>query len=104
MLPLPAATTTISGMAVTSQPVFDMFNQPMYLEVGVLIASVLIILIIMVLTDIPQHLRAMVAHRGVRKFDDAGAHRDSEATSAAIKEHNRFKRILAGGSRISRYD
>lgn len=104
MLPIPAATTTLANMQGTSIPVFGAFIPYGYMEIGLILGALAIVFIIGIIADIPAHLRAWFAHNSVRKFDSPVMHRDTTASSAAIREHNRFKSILRGGSRISRYD
>jgi hypothetical protein len=108
MLPLPAATTTLANTLETSQPVLNAFLPYGYMEIGIIIGALLIIFIIAIFRDaifgMLEHIRASWAHRKVRKFDSSPQHRDSGATSKAIAEHNRFKRIMAGRNRISRFD
>lgn len=104
MLPIPAATTTLANTLQTSQPVLNSFMPYGYMEIGIFLGALVVVFIIGVFAGIPQHIRAWLAHSNVRRFDSSASHRDSGATSAAIAEHNRFKKILKGGQRISRYD
>jgi len=46
MLPIPAASTTLDNMLVTSQPVFNAFMPYGYMEIGIIIAVVIVIFII----------------------------------------------------------
>lgn len=100
---IPAATTTLASTKPTADAIFGAFIPFGYMEVGVMVGAVIIVLIIGIISGIPERLRAMLAHSGVRKFDSPASHRDSAATSAAIREHNRFKKIMSGRG-ISRYD
>ena len=110
MLPLPAATTTIANMSVTSQPVLNAFLPYGYLQVGVFLGALLIIFLIYVFWDalsaLMFHIRALIAHKSVRKFDSPSQHRDAPATSAAIAEHRRYLSLTSNRNknRVSRYD
>lgn len=106
MLPIPAATTTLANTAETSQPVFDAFKPYAFMEIGLIVGALAIIFIIGVMAGIPEKIRAWFAHSQVRKFDSPLSHRDSEATSSAIREHRRYMGISSSRNRnrISRYD
>ena len=46
MLPIPAATTTLSNTLQTSQPVFNSFIPYGYMEIGVMVAGFVVLFII----------------------------------------------------------
>lgn len=104
MFPIPSATTTLANTLEVSQPVFDSFIPYGYMEIGVLVGALVIVFIILVFSGAMEKLRVYFAHKNSRKFDFSAQHNDSSATSSAIAEHNRFKKILRGGQKISRYD
>jgi len=102
MFPLPAATTTLANTLQTSQPVLNTFLPYGYAEIGIIIASLAIVFIISVFAGIPEKLRVMFAHRGVRKYDLPEQHTDSSATSAALQQHKNYLKVRSGRG-VSRY-
>lgn len=48
MLPLPAATTTLSNLKDTSQPVFNAFIPYGYMEIGITVGALLVVFLIAV--------------------------------------------------------
>lgn len=57
LVPLPAATTTLTNAAITSQPVFEAFQNPMYMEIGLIIAALAVLFIIGLITHVFDVLR-----------------------------------------------
>ncbi len=67
MLPLPAATTTLTNTLVTSQPVFDAFKPYGFFELGVIIAAVVILFLVATFRD---GLTKLLFHHSDSKFDN----------------------------------
>jgi len=106
MLPIPAATTTLANMAITSQPVFDAFTPYMYLDIGLIFGSTAIIFMIYVFWDSITAFLSRLRSSSKKYGDFSSKHRDASATSAAITEHRRFQGLMKSSTknRISRYD
>lgn len=65
MLPLPAATTTLTNTKPTADAVVAAFMPYGYFEIGVMIAAVLVIFLVYVFRD----AISMLFHKTTSKFD-----------------------------------
>ena len=66
MLPLPAATTTITNIQPTSQPVMEAFMPYAYMEIGLFIGALVVVFIIYVFWD---SIKLMVHRKSAQKFE-----------------------------------
>lgn len=69
MLPIPAATTTLTNTLVTSQPVFNEFIPYGYMEAGIIIGALVIGFIISIFAGIPQKLSAHFNRGKIKNYD-----------------------------------
>lgn len=92
MLPIPAATTTLANMQTTSQPMLTAFLPYGYMEIGLILGALAVVFIFVFFKDSISNLLNYF-HRPKTIYN--------EWSQPYVSQ---YKKTMAGGNKISRFD